>query len=161
MSRTSQHNGLTISLPDKWEDQTVVTLMGPKPAGLQMMTAQRSESEQPNVVIKREILPGSELTAADFAGVQQSVMEQLMNECQLLEEGTLTLQLTAPPIEAVTREYSFSAPVGIMRQLHIYFRIDDAFFMFCGTAKMDMHFDSLRKQFLDIIGQLQLDRSQL
>lgn len=142
------HNSLTLNLPDGWEDATMVTLLAPQPARTVPMHAGGAQTERPNVVIRREHLPGSAVTVAEFSQAQFHVLQQVMDDVTELATGELTV---ANDLPALSRDVSFSTPDGLMRQSQVFFRAGDDFYFAVLTASMDMDFDSVRDDFLAIL----------
>ncbi len=146
MARATYHE-LTLDVPDGWEDASIISLLAPAPPQASMLTTKRVDAERPNLILKRQRVPGGELDLEAFAAEQERVMAQLVADVKIVARGTMTIGTTT----AVTRELTFTAPPRALRQLQAYFLCGETLFTAVGTAAFDPTFETMRRDFRRIL----------
>ncbi len=144
-------NRITLDLPSDWEDNTLVTLLGPAPKSFEMPHHRAAaEPERPNLVLKRTPMKAREVTLEAFAAAQAEVMRSMAPDLKVAPGGTLRVGES----DGIVQELTFSAPPRMLRQWQLYFYADDAFLMVCGTASNDAVFEQHRARFVAIAQSL-------
>ena len=140
-------NRVSLDLPVDWEDNTLVTLLGPAQKAFDMPHHRAAaEPERPNLVLKRTPMKSRDVTLEEFASAQEDVMRSMAPDLKVV--GTSTLETAA--FKGLVRELAFSAPPRSLRQWQLYFYAGDAFFMVCGTASNDAAFEQHKARFICI-----------
>jgi hypothetical protein len=152
-------SGLSIPLPEDWEDHTLVTLVGPPLPGLGMRRARMDTAERPTVAIKRERVDRAQVPLDTFAAAQEALIARIAPGMTVVDRGSESL---LGGITALRREFALPGTDGRQgtRQLQLYFYVGDEFFAFSGTGPDDVRFDRLRAQFLEIANGLLWDEPQ-
>jgi hypothetical protein len=148
MAERVRLSGLSIPLPDGWEDHTLVTLVGPPLPALGLLTARPDAAERPTVAIKRERVSVT-VPLETFATAQESLIARLSPGMIVADRGTERL---LDGVTALRREFILADEDGKnrTRQLQLYFYVGEEFFAFSGSGPDDLRFDKLRAQFLEI-----------
>ena len=99
-----QHNYLTLSLPNGWEDASQVIALGPEDSGF-----------RPNLVFSQEPTKANE-TAQQFAARQLPQLKQALTGYALVKEGMQKFG----PNSGFLREHTFKMDKGEIGQLQFY-----------------------------------------
>jgi len=150
-------NGVHIDIPEGWQDDSLITLVGPAPPEFKTMSLRQTPSQRPNVVLKRAHVLGEPVDLDGFAKIQERQMSEIGQQVEVLDRGEITIDEQARSIRALTVDFQLSTPPLILRQLQIYFQVQQEFFILCGTAMVDDKFPKLRQQLLDIACGLRFD----
>lgn len=154
MSRNT-YNDISIDVSDDWEDASIITFLAPprdldKPA-----KGGPQPSQRPNIILTRSHVAEGNLDLDAFAQAQEQMMVEAMPDLHVLDRGTLDV---GEANVAVTREFSFSTPDGVVRQIQAYFHIDKTMFVLSGTGVMEPSFEKLRGSFHSMAKSLRVVR---
>jgi hypothetical protein len=142
---------LSITIPDGWQDQSVLSFIGPPAPSARMLTAKPESRERPNLMIKRDAFAG-DVPLETYARAQEEVLLRVVPGARLVERGELEI---LGSVKAATCELALPSPIGELRQLQVHFRLDGAYYTFAGTAPLSLGFDGERKRFLDVVRSLE------
>ncbi len=146
-------NRVILDLPDGWEDNTLITLLGPARAPLELKSHKTTEApERPSLVLKRLPVDSEAVSLDEFAAAQEEVMKSLAPDLVVLARETLEIGA----FTAVVREFAFSAPPRALRQWQAYLYAAGAFYVLCGTAANDAQFDTEKARFIEIARTLRI-----
>ena len=145
-------NDVTLDIPDGWQDNTVVNLVGPATEHTGLPTANPTVGDAPNIVIKRDVLTTGNLDLASLGTAQEEMMRVLMPELQVTARGEAVIGPTR--VRAITREYAFKGPTRALAQVQVYWLVGPAFYVLCGTASVGQGFAEVKKRVSDVLATL-------
>jgi hypothetical protein len=150
--------GLSLEIPNGWDDHTIVTLVSPPLEAQKLIRAKPAAEERLSIVMKREAIPGAPPPMDTFAEAQEELMARLMPGSRVDAKGQVTIGTGEAALEAMTREFVIpNTPNGELRQIQIYFFVGRSFFVLAGTAPNDKRFESARKEFLRVASGIRIE----
>jgi hypothetical protein len=147
--------GLSLEIPEGWNDHSMMTLIGPPIQGPTLVRPKQPSEDRPSIVVKREVLAGPTPSLETFASAQESMMANLIPGTKV--DGACEVAIGSDSIRGVTREFVIPNPSGELRQIQIYFFVDNGFFVFAGTGPNDLRFDVARRAFMKVIAGIRVE----
>ena len=155
--RRRTFNELSFEPPAGWQDASTLVLVGPEPEPTRTLTSRPTESEPPNLVVRRQAIEPPHPSLDELIDVQEQGLRTLAGELKVLETGELQIQTSKGPVRAVVREYSLAAPERLVHQLHVYFMAGGQLYAAVGTGPMAPSWKAIRDQMLTMLGGLEVE----
>lgn len=136
-----QHNELSSSLPDKWQDRTMLTLVAPFQPG----------EFAANIVVNRYFVGQTE-TVENFALTQQRALKESLPAFQLLDFQTVKIH----DYPACRQLHRFTADSQSIQQVITYLLANQLVYSITGTATMQQ-FNNHIAAFRQFVEDLKVD----
>jgi hypothetical protein len=153
--RRTLFNRLSLEVPSGWQDNSLITLAGPKPERPKTMHVRQTEVERPNLVVRRLLSTTEAIDLEAFATTQEELMRGMGLDLRPLSRDRMTLG----SISAWVCDYALHTPGGVLRQLNVYFQAGGELYVACGTCSLDDSSADLRETFLGIARSLRVEAS--
>jgi hypothetical protein len=79
--------GLSVEIPSGWEDQSLMTLLGPPLVSQRLLRAKQESVERASLVMRRQSISGPAPTLSEFAQAQEEMMTRLMPGARVMARG--------------------------------------------------------------------------
>ena len=151
---TTTINDLIVTLPQGWQDQSLLVLVRDAGATTQREGRSLHSTGVGNIILRRLAAAPPGLALAELAQAHADLLAAMSPDLQVVTTREITVSPERLRLAAIAHELEVSGPDGPLRQYQVFFVLGQSLYLVCGTDRPGASFACLRETLLDLVHSL-------